>query len=306
MVHEPDAIDFHRHLLPSIEDLPGLSGPHVRSLGEQQVIWADDAVYRKVDERVTGVFGSASQPAAYSAAPIGAAYDGDADYLRLLNDFLSDVTGREQEAWFFASLPVRDEQRALAELDRVLRLPRCIGVMLLAGHHDWLLTSNDSKVLAALGEAGGRIFLHPLDESVPADDRVSTFGLGMPFETARTVIRLLSSVSAYAAVGRNRWLLSHGGGALPSIVDRVTNGRSRGLGAPLAAEPLEFVSQSCWGDSALYGEIAWDVSSRLFGSDRIVYGTDFPFIPPPRLPDKDGLLAEQLTRASEHFLQGAL
>ena len=103
-----------------------------------------------------------------------------------------------------------------------------------------------------------------------------------PFDTARTVMSLWAN-EAHAKWPDIRFVFSHGGGALPMIVDRINHfGRPAPNGGPPINDATEFIR-------TLYFEVAHAAHPPALAATRamadpthLLFGTGFPFIPTRR------------------------
>ncbi|MGW4456584.1 amidohydrolase family protein [Streptomyces albidoflavus] len=182
----------------------------------------------------------------------------------------------------FASLPLPDVEGALAEAVHALDVLGADGVAVETNHHGHYLGDPLFEPLwAELDRRGALVFVHPT--SPPHADAVA---LGRPrpmleflFDTARTASDLLFR-GVLTRHPRVRWLLTHGGGALPLLADRMELFRSlTGTGNAEAPGALEQLS-------ALWYDMAGTPFPRqipalaaAFGTDRLLYGSDYCWTP---------------------------
>ncbi|MEU6676521.1 amidohydrolase family protein [Streptomyces sp. NPDC046925] len=202
---------------------------------------------------------------------------------REVNTFGARVRGEHPGRFgHFASLPLPDVAGSLAEAAHALDVLGADGVAVETNHHGRYL---GDPVFAPLWEdldrRGAVVFVHPT--SPPHAEDVS---LGRPrpmleflFDTARTASDLLLG-GVLTRHPRIRWVLTHGGGALPLLADRMdlfgvmVGGRSPDT--PSAVEQL----------GRLWYDMAGTPFPRqipalgaAFGTDRLVYGSDYCWTP---------------------------
>ncbi len=130
------------------------------------------------------------------------------------------------------------------------------------------------------------VFIHPT--SPPHADQIA---LGRPrpmiefiFDTARTVIDLMSHdvLTAYPDI---RWIVSHGGGVLPLLVDRVDLFRGVFLGGPGGggdAVGVVDLLRRLWFDTAgtpFPRQVP--ALTALCGHEHLLYGSDYCWTPEP-------------------------
>ncbi|MFE1150427.1 amidohydrolase family protein [Streptomyces albidoflavus] len=182
----------------------------------------------------------------------------------------------------FASLPLPDVEGALAEAVHALDVLGADGVTVETNHHGHYLGDPRFEPLwAELDRRGAVVFVHLT--SPPHADAVA---LGRPrpmleflFDTARTASDLLFR-GVLTRHPRVRWLLTHGGGALPLLADRMELFRSlTGTGNAEAPGALEQLG-------ALWYDMAGTPFPRqipafaaAFGTDRLLYGSDSCWTP---------------------------
>ena len=136
------------------------------------------------------------------------------------------------------------------------------------------------EVYAAAEQANLAILVHPLHpaglERIGGRPELAAVA-AFPLETAFAAVSLMTH-GVMERFPKLRIMLSHGGGALPSILPRLKH--ARGIGPPLdslfARDPAETV-KAFYFDSILYDREALDYLLRKVGRDRILVGSDYPF-----------------------------
>ncbi|MEU6478027.1 amidohydrolase family protein [Streptomyces sp. NPDC047017] len=202
---------------------------------------------------------------------------------REVNEFGAHVRdGHPRRFGLFASLPLPDVTGALAEAAHALDVLGADGVTVESNHRGVYLGDPRLEPLwEDLDRRGTVVFVHPT--SPPhADD----LALGRPrpmleflFETARTASDLLFR-GVLARRPRIRWILTHGGGALPLLADRMELFRTHfGEGpvdAPSAVEQLGRLWYDMAGTPFPRQIPALDAA---FGTERLLYGSDYCWTP---------------------------
>ncbi|GJF30580.1 amidohydrolase [Kitasatospora sp. NE20-6] len=206
---------------------------------------------------------------------------------REVNDFAAQVRDRHPTRFgHFASLPLPDVEGALHELAHALDVLGADGVAVETNHHGvYLGDPRNEPLWAELDRRRATVFVHPT--SPPHADAVS---LGRPrpmleflFDSARAASDLVLGgvLTRYPGI---RWVLTHGGGALPLLADRMELFRTGMAGAdhdpdtPTVQEQL----RTLWYDTA-GTPFPRQVPALLaaFGPDRILYGSDYCWTPAP-------------------------
>ncbi|WP_428965678.1 amidohydrolase family protein [Micromonospora fluostatini] len=178
-----------------------------------------------------------------------------------------------------AYLPLHEPAVALAEYRRVRTDARWWGVTAGAGGR---IPSLADPAFAPLFEAlhadRRALLLHP---SASPDARLDEFYLGNllgnPVETAVAVAQLVLGdvVARYPGL---RLVLVHGGGVVPAVLGRWERGVATdrpGL-VPLSLAPADAVRRM-WTDCLTHQPSMTAVTADVFGPDRLLLGSDWPF-----------------------------
>ncbi|WP_327668649.1 MULTISPECIES: amidohydrolase family protein [unclassified Streptomyces] len=212
---------------------------------------------------------------------------GDDDAARSLarevNEFGAWVRAeRPQRFGQFASLPLPDVEGSLAEVAHALDVLGADGVAVETNHHGVYLGDPRFEPLwEDLDRRGALVFVHPT--SPPNADDVS---LGRPrpmleflFDTARTAGDLLLR-GVLTRYPRIRWVLTHGGGALPLLADRIDLFSTVFGGSDKVAPSALDQLGRLWYDMAgtpFPRQIP--ALEAAFGTERLLYGSDYCWTP---------------------------
>lgn len=85
-------------------------------------------------------------------------------------------------------------------------------------------------------------------------------------------------------------LLAHAGGALAATIDRLAWDWQMGQLPQLTESPLAIARRAFWVDAIAYAPVPLRAALDIFGTDRMVYGSDYPFaalLSPHELADID-------------------
>jgi 6-methylsalicylate decarboxylase len=179
----------------------------------------------------------------------------------------------------FASLPLPNVEASLTELDYAFDQLGADGVGLLSnygGRH--LGDPMFAPLLEALDGRRAVVHVHPI---APPACRGALPGypdpfLEFPFDTTRTITSLLYS-GVLARWPRIAFVFSHGGGATALLAQRIV-ALAQMSGTP--PDPLEQLSRRFHVDAVTTtGRGAFAAVSELFGTARIVFGSDYPYVP---------------------------
>ena len=209
---------------------------------------------------------------------------GAAELASAQNEFFAQIV-HEYPARFAAlgAVALQDPDRAVDEMRRCMRLPGFLGVEIGTQVGDTELTDPSlDRFFAVAHELGALVLIHPSDQDLP--DRVTGlglgFGAGMPTETALTASALIVSGALTRRPGV-RICLAHGGGALPALIGRLDKGAVIGGLPPHSPDLPSRLARRMWCDSLTYDHEALHAAVQVFGSDHVVFGSDYPF---PAMP----------------------
>ncbi|MGK5638857.1 amidohydrolase family protein [Streptomyces sp. URMC 126] len=274
------AVDVHHHTLPAwyARELAGL-GYSMTLPGVDAPAWTADTALETMDRQ--GV-----RAAVLNVWPGVPAVDPatGARLARRVNEHLAGLVADHPGRFgAFAVLPLPDVDAALAELAYALDELRLDGISLVTHYAGTYV--GDPRLDAFHAEAARRgtpLFVHP---TAPPATGQPDFGLPLslcefPFETVRLCAQLLYHRTLERHPGL-RIILSHGGGGLAYYATRLTLGPlvSAGLGPRLPADPIGLL-QGLYVDTAMVGDRHAFPAVRAFARpDRMLVGTDFPFMP---------------------------
>lgn len=189
-----------------------------------------------------------------------------------------------------AYLPLDRPEQAHREVLRVGTDQRFVGWAAAAGGGSLPLDAEALQPVWSAVESSGRaLLLHPgTTPDARLDAHYLANLLGNPVETAVAAAQLVFG----DVLGRHslRVLLVHCGGCVPAVVGRWMRGFETarpGVGQ-LTLAPKDAVRR-CWVDSLAHDPAVIDLALRVFGPDRIVLGSDWPF--PMGSPDPGAVLA---------------
>ncbi|MEV7128994.1 amidohydrolase family protein [Streptomyces sp. NPDC093260] len=202
---------------------------------------------------------------------------------REVNEFGARVRAAHPRRFgHFASLPLPDVEGALAEAAHALDVLGADGVTVKSNHHGVYLGDPRLEPLwEDLDRRGAVIFVHPT--SPPHADELA---LGRPrpmleflFDTARTASDLLFR-GVLARRPRIRWVLTHGGGVLPLIADRMELFRTHfGDGPEDVPSPVEQLGRLWYDMAGTPFPRQIPAFEAAFGTERLLYGSDYCWTP---------------------------
>jgi predicted TIM-barrel fold metal-dependent hydrolase len=219
--------------------------------------------------------------------------DAAASVAQELNDELQSICEKSKGRLLgFATLPVRNPEGAVREVERLASLSHIRGVILgTPGAGQGLDHANVRDILMAIESKGYPIFLHPHygvgTEHFNDSGHALFLALGFPFETTVCVSRMIVS-GALDKMPKLKLLVAHAGAALPSLIGRLDSCVAHDLAIANRLEhaPSEYLKRMYF-DAISYSPAAMNHLIDLVGEDRIMFGTDNPFFPPPGVAPKD-------------------
>jgi len=179
----------------------------------------------------------------------------------------------------FAMVPMQDPALALAELDRVAKLPGMRGLYLATSVDG---TELDDKrywdIYAKCEEIGWPIFLHPV--YTIGVERTTRYYLrnllGNPYDTGMAAASLIFG-GVLDAFPRLEFNLPHAGGTLPGLIGRLDHGtRVRAELKHMKRLPSEYLRRFTYDTIGHDDRINMNLI-RQVGADRVILGSDYCF-----------------------------
>jgi aminocarboxymuconate-semialdehyde decarboxylase len=314
-------IDLHAHLAPSIDlgidpsshGLRGIGTAEDGRLTEDGTPLGPIPLYRP--ELLTAYLDRADLDQAVVSIPPpffrqDQSSDDAARWARAVNDGLLAAVAAHPRLLPLAYLPLEYPEVAVAVYRSQREDARFVGVVGAAGGRSvsladdrfgelWKLMDDDRKLL----------LLHP---GVSPDDRLTPFYLqnllGNPVETAVATAELVFGDILARHPGL-RVLLVHCGGCVPAVAGRWQHGVATGRpGLRALSESPEQTLRRIYVDCLAHDPSLVDHAVSVFGEDRLVLGSDWPF--PMGTDDPRALVShrgdEFAERVAEHNARNLL
>jgi predicted TIM-barrel fold metal-dependent hydrolase len=199
---------------------------------------------------------------------------------RTANDALASIVARSPDRFLaFASLPLPHVEASRAELRRALDELGMSGVIMncFVGERS-VAESTFDPIYEDMNQRGALLFLHPAVNGLCSRliiDWKLVAAAGPTLEDAVIAMHFIVS-GIPVRFPRLRIVIAHLGGGLPSIVQRLDN--QLPFFVSLAEKPSQTVRRM-WYDTCCHGSAAaMRVGIEVFGADRIVPGSDYPFL----------------------------
>jgi predicted TIM-barrel fold metal-dependent hydrolase len=276
-------VDVHHHVvLPEYEAALARAGvadpsrPLRRRVTPQQAL---DAMAE------LGIVAAVLNP--LSAAGVHHGSDEHAQYLaQTTNEALAKFASHAPDRLgFFAALPLPDLDGALRQLEVALDHLRADGVILLSSQNGRYVGDLDFDALyAEMDRRGVIVFVHPASPAYVPTLRLNLWAayVEYPFEITRVAANLIYNgiTSRYPNI---KWILAHGGGALPYLSVRLRLMEESDKNSPSFIDRVpEGVAphlRSFYFDVALVGGAA-PIAALVEMADpaRLLYGSDWPYL----------------------------
>jgi aminocarboxymuconate-semialdehyde decarboxylase len=273
-----EAVDVHAHYLgPGLPALPSgaprlVDGRIVRGDGGSRAV---PSALWDVRERLgaMALVGLSHQVISPVPEIMAQAWTDDPAYARAVNDSIAQAC--RSSAGRLIGLGCLPRSDPAAELARCLGLG-LRGVLLgtrMAG--DDLDAPGLARIWGNCEEAGAGVFVHPVEHGRGVLCRSGPqleIGLGMPADTAAAATALVFG-GVLAAHPGLRVALAHGGGAFPWVYPRLR------MAAEGSGERWDALARRLFVDTLVLDPAQLPLLAHRFGMDRLLLGTDSPFLP---------------------------
>jgi aminocarboxymuconate-semialdehyde decarboxylase len=199
------------------------------------------------------------------------------DLCRIVNDAYAEICSRRPDRFrMLAAVPLIDAEKACKELERAKGLPGYSGIALSTHINGRVLDEPAFGDFFEYANASNTlIHLHPLGRQLP--EEWTRFRLqhliGLPVETtfALSGLALSGFLDKYPNL---RIVAAHVGGALPYLSVRIERAFKEGVAKH---KPSHYFRRFYFDTSGPSHEAILACVARMFGSERILFGSDYPF-----------------------------
>jgi len=202
------------------------------------------------------------------------------EWARLVNDAYARIL-RERRGRFtaLATLPLNDPTASAAELERAMKEYGFPGAMVFSNvNHVALADEQFAPLWQKANELGAVIYIHPTDPlGVEAMLEYWLMPLvGFLFDTTLAAAKLVFS-GVVPRHPRIRWVLTHMGGAIPYLAERLDRGYRAfsDCRKHIDRPPSEYLKQFYY-DTVNFNPSAVRLALDFAGPDRILAGSDYP------------------------------
>ena len=207
----------------------------------------------------------------------------EADHLcKIMNDQIAKMIASKPDRFRgIGMVPMQDPELAAKRLDDI-RSQGLLGIEIGTHINGVALGDERLHVVFAAAEALGLVvFVHPLHPVGPekiGGKREFAAISAFPLETALATVSLIGA-RVFERFPKLRILLSHGGGAAAWIFPRIDFACSAGtLLKDYLPEAAARTVQRFWYDTITYDGAALGYLASRVGGDRLVVGSDYPFL----------------------------
>ena len=307
-------IDIHTHILPrewpDLDKKFGYPGfvrlEHCDTCSAKMMI--GDKVFRKItdnvwnpERRIEEMERTGVSMQALSTVPVMFSYwakpRDTLELCRILNDHIAEIVHANPKRFVgLGTIPLQDVDLAAQELTRCVRELGLRGVEI--GTHvdpnehchgpDCRNLDHPSLDLVwkTAQDLNAAVFVHPWD--MMGKDRMPKYWLpwlvGMPAETSLAICSIIFS-GVFERFPKLRMAFAHGGGAFPFAIGRIEHAfhvRPDLVAIDNKTEPRKYLANDgkparFYVDSLVHDVDALKLLLKLFGTERIALGSDYPF-----------------------------
>lgn len=312
-------VDFHTHIIP--KDLPDFASKYGgkwptlhQTCACGANIMVEGNVFREVTDqvwdpqkRIKDMDREGVDIQVLSPIPVTFSYWADVkaatEMAKIQNDFISQ-TVKENPSRFLGmgTVPMQDVKAAINEMDRSVNELNLYGIEIGTNINGENLDSPQFlEFFEKAEEWNVPLFIHPWETM--AKDRTPRhnfmYTVGMPSETALAAASLVWS-GVMEKFPNLKICFAHGGGSFPYILPRLDKGWEVWPHLRLTTHPPSHYTQNFYFDSLNYDPLNINYLMDRFGRDKILMGSDYPFllreIPPGNVVDQMEILTEQEKR----------
>ena len=269
----PRVIDVHHHITPPQR----LIDMRARGAGERPTL--DWTIEKSLAMMEAGGVATAM-------LSIPNIYQGDRGIVRALARHCNEHAARiaaDHPGRFglFACLPLPDVEGALLEIEHALGALKADGVGIMTSFENkWLGDPAFAPVLDELNRRKAVAFVHPLAADCCRGILPAVSDATIEYET--DTVRAIASLMFGGTIKRCpdiRFIFSHGGGTLPSVIERfVLLPRMRpDVAAAVPDGPEAMVRRFHYDIAQSAHPVPLGALIRLVSTSQILFGTDFPY-----------------------------
>ena len=285
-------VDFHNHYYPAayLEAIKGgglkvhmdydaHGNPRLHYPGDYNILVPG---HRDLDfrERVLDEHGVTQQILTFTTPGVHYEEPRKAVYLaRIVNDAFAEEIARRKHFSALATLPLNDPAASVGELDRAMRQLGLRGAMVFSNVNGAGLDDKAyMKLWEKADELGAVIYVHPAHPvGVEAMEEYWLMPLvGFLMDTTLAAGKLVFS-GIVERFPRIRWVLTHMGGAVPYLAERMDRGYEAfaECRANISHKPSHYLKRFYY-DTVNFDNACQRLAIEFAGIDHILAGSDYP------------------------------
>jgi len=208
--------------------------------------------------------------------------DDTLDLAMYLNDHIAQVVSENPKRFVgLGTLPMQAPALAVQELRRCVIDLKLAGVQIGSHVNDWELSEAELfPIFQEAANLGAAVFVHPWD--MVGSDKMNKYWMpwlvGMPTETCRAICALIFG-GVLERLPNLKICFAHGGGSFPGTLGRIEHGfqtRPDLCAVDNPVNPVSYIGRF-YVDSLVHDPKTLDYIIGLFGAERIMLGSDYPF-----------------------------
>ncbi|MFJ7699329.1 amidohydrolase family protein [Lysinibacillus fusiformis] len=313
-------VDFHTHII--LEHIPNFvdkfGGERWPTLEKTCTCGANIMVAGKVfrevtdqvwcpEKRIQDMDAEGVDIQVLSPIPVTFSYWAEAhaaeEMARIQNDFIANTVKQFPKRFIgLGTVPLQDVEVAIREMDRCIHELGLKGIEIGTNVNGKNLDDPAFTVFFEMAEKWEvPLFIHPWEtlgkDRMPRHNFMYT--VGMPSETALAAASLING-GVIEKFPKLKVCFAHGGGSFPYILPRLDQGWKVWPHLRLTSKPPSYYAKNFYFDSLNYDPLNLQYLIDRFGADKIVMGSDYPFllreIPPGKIVDETLQLSEEQRR----------
>ncbi|OKY26767.1 amidohydrolase family protein [Thalassotalea sp. PP2-459] len=220
-----------------------------------------------------------------SATPILFAYEKPLEQAvycaQIFNDAALEICQQGKGRLFsMAQVPLQDADAACEEASRAMNTGH-VGIQI--GNHVGEKNMDDEGVLTFLQHCAAEnipVFVHPWDMMAASrtKDYMMGWTVGMPAETQLSIVSMILG-GGFDRISRDlKICFAHGGGAFAFLLGRLENAwLHRDIARGKSEYPPSHYLDRFYLDTAVFDHDALELLVKKMTTDRLLFGTDYPF-----------------------------
>ncbi|MGN7399574.1 amidohydrolase family protein [Cytobacillus praedii] len=311
-------VDFHTHIIPEhipnfVEKFGGERWPTLEktcSCGANIMVAGN--VFREVtdqvwspEKRINDMDAEGVDIQVLSPIPVTFSYWAESEAAeemsKIQNDFIAETVKQYPKRFIgLGTVPLQDVHVAVKEMERCIHILGLKGIEIGTNVNGKNL---DDPAFLPFFEMAEKwevpLFIHPWEtvgrERMPRHNLMYT--VGMPSETALAAASLING-GIMEKFPRLKVCFAHGGGSFPYILPRLDQGWKVWPHLRQTSQPPSYYASNFYFDSLNYDPLNLTYLIERFGYEKIIMGSDYPFLlreinPGKVIDDTPELPAEQ-------------